>query len=509
MAVRVLIVSPDTGFGGLIQQTLEKSGNYEPILVSTGNQALELARQRPVDLAILDADTADLKVNELGSAMQAIRSEMRILLIPSDEPDDSQATDAMHVNGYLTKPFYLPDLVDIVDSALADEPDDKLELDAQTDAGIVAQQADGEVPGEPSIVETPARKSPSRTSGQNPWSGNITLAAQHLARLSMSTSSQAALVLRDNQLWAYAGQLSQEAAHELAQLVQQGWRPDLHEEPDPAEPDVDLARFVHLETTGKEHLLYATSLENDLLLVLAFDARTPFSDIRNQANNLAASLATKLDERLPNNDQTLEPFIVEPTEKELIDQSMPDVRHEQNDELGWALEFDSGLDDGTDDSKTAIDEDSTQPVRVNHSSKTNPPSSSAMLFDLHYACILVPRLPEHYLIGDLSTLLSQWMRRLSLAFGWRLEYLAMRPGWMQWIASVEPDTCAEHVVQQIRRGTSDLIFAEFPRYATENPSADFWAPGYLVMSSSKPLPGEIVKEFTERTRLKQGVPAEN
>ena len=111
MAVRVLIVSPDTGFGGLIQQTLERSEEYEPVLVSTGRQALELAKQVPVDLAILDEDTADLKVGELGPVMQAINSEMRIVLIPADEPDRLKKSAGMQINGYRTKPFYLPDLV--------------------------------------------------------------------------------------------------------------------------------------------------------------------------------------------------------------------------------------------------------------------------------------------------------------------------------------------------------------------------------------------------------------
>ena len=101
------------------------------------------------------------------------------------------------------------------------------------------------------------------------------------------------------------------------------------------------------------------------------------------------------------------------------------------------------------------------------------------------------------------------MRRLSLAFGWRLEYMALRPESLQWIAGVEPETSAEEVIQFIRHGTSDLIFREFPRYADENPSQDFWAPGYLVVTGSKPLPGEMVQEFIERTRLRQGISSES
>ncbi len=285
MAVRVLIVSPDTGFGGLILQTLERSGEYEPVLVSTGRQALELAKQVPVDLAILDEDTADLKVGELGPVLLVINSEMRIVLIPADEPDRLKKSAGMQINGYLTKPFYLPDLVDILDSALAEVPAAET-VDDSREADELASEGGGK-------EHTSLNTVPQAAAGEDAsWMGDINLAAQHLARLTMSTSSQAALVLRQNKLWAYAGQLSREAANELANIVQHSWQPGREGERGSAGRDIDLARFVHLKTTGKEHLLYATNLESDNLLVLAFDARTPFSEIRVQANSLAAALAS-------------------------------------------------------------------------------------------------------------------------------------------------------------------------------------------------------------------------
>lgn len=499
MAVRVLIVSPDTGFGGLIQQTLEKSGRYEPVMVPTGRQALEIARQIPVDLAILDADIGDLKVGELGPALQAVTSETRILLIPSDEPDSIQ-TGGLQVNGYLTKPFYLPDLVDIVDASLAGgqgtEPEQQDQSTTETIDELVMPRAE---------LAT-ANQEPGSGQAENvALPGNNTLAAQHLARLSMSTSSQAALVLRHNQLWAYAGQLSRQSAQELAQLVLRRSGGDL--EGGSADREVDLARFVHLNTTGKEHLLYATSLEGDMLLVLAFDARTPFSEIRNQAKKLATAFAALPDADLLERQAPEQGSNGEPGWEESAGQGQVETEARQNDEVDWALEFDPWQ--SMQGELDADDQESTQPVRVNQPLDLSASSGPALRFDLHYACILVPRLPDHYLIGDLSNSLSLWMRRLSVAFGWRLEYLAVRPRWMQWIAGVEPETSAEHVVQQIRRSTSDLVFSEFPRFAMENPSDDFWAPGYLVMTSTKPLPGEIVKEFTEHTRLRQGISGEN
>jgi DNA-binding response OmpR family regulator len=221
MTARVLIVSPDAGFGGLIQQTLEKVGSYEPVLVSTGRQALELAEKASIDLAILDADTPDLSYIDLGLTLQANDPAMQLLLIPSDETVKNIEIKGLTIGGYLTKPFYLPDLVEIVGSALAGD-------EYEEESGFTAQENSysGTVPGElQDEAGTAPLDLPVSSATQKPWLKDVDKAAQHLARLSLSTSAQAALILNRGQLWAYAGQLSRAAAEELAKIVQYDWKP--------------------------------------------------------------------------------------------------------------------------------------------------------------------------------------------------------------------------------------------------------------------------------------------
>src|SRR5690606_18935491 len=86
-----------------------------------------------------------------------------------------------------------------------------------------------------------------------------------------------ALITRKNDLWAYAGGLSQQAAKEVAQTVTRNWD---------GQKGSDLLRFIRLESTKAEHMLYATRLATDTVLALVFDAETPFSTIRNQASQL-------------------------------------------------------------------------------------------------------------------------------------------------------------------------------------------------------------------------------
>jgi len=85
-----------------------------------------------------------------------------------------------------------------------------------------------------------------------------------------------------------------------------------------------------------------------------------------------------------------------------------------------------------------------------------------------------------------------------------LEYLSIRPEYIQWIANVPPATSPAYFMRILRQLTSEKIFLEFPRYKRENPSGDFWAPGYLIMGGSQPPPSQLIKDYIAQTRQRQG-----
>ena len=126
-------------------------------------------------------------------------------------------------------------------------------------------------------------------------------------------------------------------------------------------------------------------------------------------------------------------------------------------------------------------------------------------YSLYYACLLVPRLPGHHLVGDLSARLPRYVRHIFLAYGWRLKHLEIKPGSLQWIVSLPPDVPPGNIVSLMRQHTSERIFSDFPRLAQENPSGDFWAPGYLLMSGQSALPEQVTKYFIDQTRKRQGL----
>ena len=131
--------------------------------------------------------------------------------------------------------------------------------------------------------------------------------------------------------------------------------------------------------------------------------------------------------------------------------------------------------------------------------------ASPALSHLNYTCVLVPRLPQHYLTGDLADRLPQWVQQLCLAFGWRLEGIAIRPEYLQWSVQVSPSISPGNLVRIIRQRSSFHIFSQFPHLREQNPSGDFWATGYLIVSGAQPPSAQLLRDYINQTRKRQGL----
>jgi REP element-mobilizing transposase RayT len=125
---------------------------------------------------------------------------------------------------------------------------------------------------------------------------------------------------------------------------------------------------------------------------------------------------------------------------------------------------------------------------------------------LNYTCVLLPRLPQHYLTGELADHLAQWVQHLCLAFGWRLEGISLRPEYLQWTVQVAPSVSPGNLVRIIRQRTSLHIFTTFEHIKQQNPSGDFWATGYLIVSGPQPPSAQLLREYIAQTRKRQGIP---
>ena len=257
MSNNLLLVTADGLFAKRLSASLQQEG-YRLHSAKGKGEAVVRADEQNCDTALLDLDLGDKFALELGRALRTLNPTIKLLLI-TDE-DTSPMLDELHPWRVVRKPVRAPELVTM--------------LRDNTNPLPKPSRASN---------ESPAMRLPEPETQELPWLQDVTKAAQHLTRLTLGSSAQAALITRKDALWAYAGQLSQNAAKELAVTVTRHWD---------GQKGSDLLRFVRLEATKAEHMLYATRLADEVVLALVFDAETPFSTIRMQAGQLVNMLST-------------------------------------------------------------------------------------------------------------------------------------------------------------------------------------------------------------------------
>src|SRR6266540_2375935 len=539
MTADILVITPSPGFGDSVRRELEDTDVFRVHVVNNKASAVVRADEKATPLALLDIALGEDWIIDIGQALRTIHPPIKLVVL-CDENVTPPTFDIIRPWTLVRKPFRL---------------DDFMKSLSQPSPHSVA------APTQPTDL---------------PWLKDVSKAAQHLTRLTLESSAQAALITLRNDLWAYAGGLSQSAAKEVAQTVTRNWD---------GQKGSDLLRFIRLESTKAEHMLYATRLASDIVLALVFDAETPFSTIRSQANQLVTNLSddrpaiqkiTKsatqpiiefLEDELNDEDDIVEiPPITDildnipspnplpstssqdeaqPRTNEKVDNSVGETRlskplsnasaftresspaiplnhlvtTEQDESLDQTILSHATLDEievtiptksrrrpETPIARPAPGElDVTRPGPTTEAArKMTLEPTTAGLYHLTYACLLVPRFSSHYLTGDLADHISEWLPNICIAFGWRLEFLAVRPEYLQWVVNVQPNTSPGYLMRVMRQQTSEKIFMEFTRIKKENPSGDFWAPGYLIMGGTQPHPPQLVRDYIRQTRQRQG-----
>ena len=122
-----------------------------------------------------------------------------------------------------------------------------------------------------------------------------------------------------------------------------------------------------------------------------------------------------------------------------------------------------------------------------------------------YSCLLIPRMPEHMLKSNLASYLFKWMGQLCLAYGWRLEHLSIHPNHIQMVTGAPLATSPAFLVRTLRQKTSQYIFSKFPPLTNENPSGDFWAPGFFISGGKQTIQPHVIDRYINEIREHQGV----
>ena len=104
--------------------------------------------------------------------------------------------------------------------------------------------------------------------------------------------------------------------------------------------------------------------------------------------------------------------------------------------------------------------------------------------ELSYVCLLLPRFSDHFLIGDITESLVDWMKQICVSYSWRLDAIIVRPGHIQWIMIVPLNASPAQFMRIIQNNTSQRMFDDFPRFRQKNISGQFRAPGNFVVAGN-------------------------
>ncbi len=562
MSVTVLVATPHQAFGELLRLSLEEEGHYRVRLVRSAREAVALI-SHTCQVAILDGDLSDIRAADLGGQLLTRLPGLKIVVIPPENDIQHPSLAGMVFHGHILRPFYLPDLLD-----------------------LMARLTSGEVNIEPTVrppaAEPPPAPEPAPGAAAEPITQPLGPGRAAFERaLGLSSAVAGLLLLEDGEALS-GGQMTPPLAEELAALAGRALKNSER---------TDLVRFVRLPGQSSDHLFYCTPLGEGRALSLAYAVGTPLSRVRLQAGQVARSLAaeaaapapapeappqgssTPAEEDLTEDEGAIQaidlaallgsvpppdPARAAPglaTEDWVPEISMSLPRPESEAVFPWdeaaeatrpvsvapaARPLDPRLEDtqpiltaerppapGGDSAglnwEPAAAEEPTQPVltlaeppvdeledtrprvltNLTHIGQLEPVTTD--FSQLSYTCVLIPRLPQHHLTGPLGENLGQWVHRLCLAYGWRLEGIAIRPEYLQWTVQVSPSIAPGSLMRITRQHTSAIIFETFPALAQQNPSGDFWATGYLIVSGPQPPSPRLLRDYIAETRRRQGV----
>jgi CheY-like chemotaxis protein len=255
----------------MLKESLEQDGEYVASVAHTGQEALEIASESPFDLAVVDLGIPavdDLDGEAVARRLRQKQSGLRLMLIPLEgERLPSRLAD-LDVQGTLPKPFFLPDLPDMLDAALT-KP---MEAREETRAVPISS---------PQEIELAAEAVPGGEDHE--------LSAQvirELEDLAEGINADSVLVTREGEVLASVGRLSQEEVGSLARVVSRGYQ--LSEQA--AEIRGGEPKHFEQSMESDEHMLYALTVIEDVTLSALLPPHATLGFLRHQMKRTARRL---------------------------------------------------------------------------------------------------------------------------------------------------------------------------------------------------------------------------
>ncbi len=270
----VLIVDPNEAFATLLGEELQRQG-YEVIQAEDEEAARAAARRQEFDLAIIDMGLESPL--PLARDLRRAQPNLRLMLIPlMGQELDEEVQERIAIQGVLPKPFFLPDLPQMIEAALqaplAPEPPAPVEEPVEE---VAPQPAPSAAPKEERL--------PNRAT----LNANRAAIRELLDDLAREVSANAVLLTYGEEIALWVGTLPAATVQAVADAALQGWR-----------TSAEVARALGREQgrfeqsiSGGDYILYAVSVAPHALLAIAIQGTTSLGLLRLNARGTAREIA--------------------------------------------------------------------------------------------------------------------------------------------------------------------------------------------------------------------------
>lgn len=263
--------------------------------------------------------------------------------------------------------------------------------------------------------------------------------ALSLTQSSLELTAEATLLSRAGQIVAYAGELDRETIEELRAAIGDDW--------DTTSDEVRI-RFVTLEGSGRDYMLYARRTDDDLTLSLIFAGTTPLRDIRRQGKRLIEAL-----QAVPET----------PAPPAQIVYEMPPLEQER---------------------------ETTSQILA-----TGAPVEAGV-FNAHTFVWLL-RDPNAQLGSAAAQAIVAGLNVQLREQGWQIQTLEAREDHLYLMADVPGDTPSHEVIRDLKRRSAEIAHTQEPVVNAD----DLWADGYLVVTPGRALDEEEIQQFINFERM--------
>jgi hypothetical protein len=207
-------------------------------------------------------------------------------------------------------------------------------------------------------------------------------------------------------------------------------------------------RFVTLEGSGKDYMLYARRTEDDLTLTLIFAGTTPLRDIRRQGKRLIEALQS-----VPEAPSAPAQIVYEVPALEQTHETTSQI-------LATGAPVEAGV------------------------------------FNAHtYVWLL--RDPNAQLDSALAQAIVAGLTVQLREQGWKIQTLEAREDYIYLMADVLGDTPSHEVIRDLKRRSAEIANTQIPSLNAD----DLWADGYLVVTPGRALDEEEIQQFINFERM--------